>query len=57
MSIITPVVIVAVLTMTDAVIVATLTISGFIKGVRLISQLIRVALLTPKEVIHTAVIL
>jgi hypothetical protein len=49
-------VIVAVLTMTDAVIVTILTISGVIVGIGLITQLIRVALLAPEEVIHTTVI-
>jgi hypothetical protein len=56
MSIIRPIVIVAVLTMTDAVIVTILTISGVIVGIGLITQLIRVALLAPEEVIHTTVI-
>jgi hypothetical protein len=51
MSVVTPIVIVAVLTMTDAVIVATLAVPIIVVGTGLITQLIRVALLAIEEVI------
>jgi hypothetical protein len=56
MPVVGPIVIVAVLTMTDAVIVATLTISSVVVGIGLITQHKRVALLAPEEVIHTSII-
>jgi hypothetical protein len=51
MPVVSPIVIVAVLTMTDAVIVATLAVPVIVVGIGLITQLIRVALLAVKEVI------
>jgi hypothetical protein len=51
MPVVSPIVIVAVLTMPDAGIVATLAVPIIVVGIGLITQLIRVALLAVEEVI------